>query len=595
MTNTYFPFSAIVEQEKLKEALILNAINPSIGGVLIFGEKGTAKSTAVRGLKNILGLNSSNHDIPLVELPLSATEEMIVGTINIPNTLKTEQIQIEYGLLHKAHNGIIYIDEVNLLEDHLVDVILDAAAMGINRIEREGVSHEHPANFILVGTMNPEEGELRPQLLDRFGISARVVTETAIATRKEIVYRRLEWETENQSFSEKWQQSENEIAESIEKAKQLLPKVELSEQYLELAISIALQANVEGHRVDIIISKTAKTLAALEDRLEVNEGDIYRAAEYALNHRTDFLPSPPSDESTDNQPDNRADKSTQNNDKEQRAGNETQSFQAEQPPATQNFETLDIITDTAKNNTHGKIRDKAQNVRRGKVIGAMDLKARTANHSEIAFFPTLLKGIRRGKKKLADIGPDDLRFKRRISGRKELHVLVVDTSASMGASKRLSYAKGLIQRILKNGYQKKSYVAVVGTQGDCAQVVLKPTRNFMQIDKVLDSIKAKGKTPLLHAIECSLNLVESFHKQNKFLTNLLIVISDGKVNVPFRNSMNEDLNYLGKRIKKLSLNNFIVDSNQKFNRSFLLQKMVRIFGGRYMVMEDTLLQGKISL
>jgi magnesium chelatase subunit D len=595
MTNTYFPFSAIVEQEKLKEALILNAINPSIGGVLIFGEKGTAKSTAVRGLKNILGLNSSNHDIPLVELPLSATEEMIVGTINIPNTLKTEQIQIEYGLLHKAHNGIIYIDEVNLLEDHLVDVILDAAAMGINRIEREGVSHEHPANFILVGTMNPEEGELRPQLLDRFGISARVVTETAIATRKEIVYRRLEWETENQSFSEKWQQSENGIAESIEKAKQLLPKVELSEQYLELAISIALQANVEGHRVDIIISKTAKTLAALEDRLEVNEGDIYRAAEYALNHRTDFLPSPPSDESTDNQPDNRADKSTQNNDKEQRAGNETQSFQAEQPPATQNFETLDIITDTAKNNTHGKTRDKAQNVRRGKVIGAMDLNVRTANHSEIAFFPTLLKGIRRGKKKLADIGPDDLRFKRRISGRKELHVLVVDTSASMGASKRLSYAKGLIQRILKNGYQKKSYVAVVGTQGDCAQVVLKPTRNFMQIDKVLDSIKAKGKTPLLHAIECSLNLVESFHKQNKFLTNLLIVISDGKVNVPFRNSMNEDLNYLGKRIKKLSLNNFIVDSNQKFNRSFLLQKMVRIFGGRYMVMEDTLLQGKISL
>ena len=172
MTTPYFPFSAIVGQEKLKEALILNAINPAIGGVLIFGEKGTAKSTAVRGLKNILGLNSSNKEVPLVELPLSATEEMIVGTINIPNTLKTEQIQIEYGLLHKANNGIIYIDEVNLLEDHLVDVILDAAAMGVNRIEREGISHEHPANFILVGTMNPEEGELRPQLLDRFGILA---------------------------------------------------------------------------------------------------------------------------------------------------------------------------------------------------------------------------------------------------------------------------------------------------------------------------------------------------------------------------------------------------------------------------------------
>jgi magnesium chelatase subunit D len=595
MTSPYFPFSAIVGQEKLKEALILNAINPSIGGVLISGEKGTAKSTAVRGLKNILGLNTSDKDIPLVELPLSATEEMIVGTINIPNTLKTEKVQIEYGLLHKANNGIIYIDEVNLLEDHLVDVILDAAAMGVNRIEREGVSHEHPANFILVGTMNPEEGELRPQLLDRFGISAKITTETEVSIRKDIVCRRLEWEAEKQNFSEKWQQSENNIAESIEKAKQLLPKVVLSEQYIELAISIALQANVEGHRVDIIISKTAKTLAALEGRLEVNEEDIYRAAEYALNHRTDFLPSPPSNTPSDPKPDNRTEEPAKSEGKEKPSSNEPQSFQAEQPPATQNFETLEVITDSAKNNIHGKTRDNSQKVRQGKVIGSKDFNARTANQSEIAFFPTLLKGIRRGKKRLSDIGPNDLRFKRRVSGRKELHVLVVDTSASMGTSQRLSYAKGLIQRILKNGYQKKNYVAVVGTQGDCANVVLKPTRNFMKIDEVLDSIKAKGKTPLIHAIDCSLNLVESFHKQNKFLTNLLVVISDGKVNVPFRNSMTEDLNWLGKRIKKLNLNNFIVDSNQKFNRSFLLQKMVRIFDGRYMVMEDTLLQGKISL
>ena len=225
----------------------------------------------------------------------------------------------------------------------------------------------------------------------------------------------------------------------------------------------------------------------------------------------------------------------------------------------------------------------------------MDSNARAANQSEIAFFPSLVKGIRRGKKRLSEIDPNDLRFKRRISGRKELHVLVVDTSASLGTLQRLSYAKGLMQRILKNGYQKKNYVAVVGTQGNCAQVVLKPTRNFMKIDQVMDSIKAKGKTPLLHAIDSALNLVESFHKQNKFLTNLLVVISDGRINVPFRNSMTEDLNWLGKRIKKLSLNNFVVDSNQKFNRSFLLQKMVRIFEGRYMVMEDTLLQGKISL
>ncbi len=596
MKTTYFPFSAIVGQEKLKEALILNAINPAIGGVLIFGEKGTAKSTAVRGLKNILGLISSNKGVPLVELPLSATEEMIVGTINIPNTLKSEQVQIEYGLLHKANGGIVYIDEVNLLEDHLVDVILDAAAMGVNRIEREGISHEHPANFILVGTMNPEEGELRPQLLDRFGISAKIKTETEVPVRKEIVCRRLEWEEEKQCFADKWKSNETSIGESIEKARQLLPKVVLSEKYLELAIGLALQANVEGHRVDIIICKTAKTLAALSGRLEVNESDIYRAAEYALNHRTDSPPTPPSNnESPDESSEDQTKKPNQDEAPNTQSGNQPQSFQTEQPPATQNFETLDIITSTVQNNVTGKTADRKQKVQRGKVIGSMDSNINTANQSEIAFFPTLIKGIRRGKRKLSEIDTSDLRFKRRISGRKELHVLVVDTSASMGTSQRLSYAKGLMQRILKMDYQKKNYVAVVGTQGDRASVVLKPTRNFLRIDHVMDAIKAKGKTPLLHAIDSALNLVESFHMQNKFMTNLLVIISDGKLNVPFRNSVSEDMQWLGKRIKKLNLNNFIVDSNHKFNRSFLLKKMVNIFDGHYMAMEDTLLQGKISL
>ena len=182
MTTPYFPFTGIVEQERLKEALILNAINPAIGGLLILGEKGTAKSTAVRGLKSLMGSSNSASSVPLVELPLSATEEMVVGTINIPETLKTGKTQIEYGLLYKAHNGIVYIDEVNLLEDHIVNVILDAAAMGVNRIEREGISHEHPSQFILIGTMNPEEGELRPQFLDRFGISVNIKTETTMET-----------------------------------------------------------------------------------------------------------------------------------------------------------------------------------------------------------------------------------------------------------------------------------------------------------------------------------------------------------------------------------------------------------------------------
>ena len=262
MTTPYFPFSGIVEQEQLKEALLLNAINPAIGGVLILGEKGTAKSTAVRGLKSLLKPANASSSVPLVELPLSATEEMVVGTINIPETLKTGKIQIEYGLLHKAHNGIVYIDEVNLLDDHIVNVILDAAAMGINRIEREGISHEHPSQFILIGTMNPEEGELRPQFLDRFGISVNIKTETRVEVRKAIITRRLAWEANKTGFTEKWKEEEQKISRTIEAARQQLPRVTMSDALLELIVNLAIRSGAEGHRAELVMYKTAVTLAA---------------------------------------------------------------------------------------------------------------------------------------------------------------------------------------------------------------------------------------------------------------------------------------------------------------------------------------------
>ncbi len=596
-----FPFTAVVGQEKLKEALVLNAINPAIGGVLVFGEKGTAKSTTVRGLKSILDLSGSEQSAPLVELPLSATEEMIVGTINIPETLKTSQTKIEFGLLHKAHKGIIYIDEVNLLEDHLVNIILDAAAMGVNRIEREGISHEHPSNFILTGTMNPEEGELRPQLLDRFGISVEIKTETDADIRKEIIRRRLSWEKDKEAFVKHWAEEEKKYFERIQNARNLLAKVELPDSLLDLIVELAVNSGSEGHRAELVITKTAITIAAWNGREEVLEEDVYKAAEYALNHRGQFTP-PQNNDSTDT-PDNtensnssNSSNSEDNNRSSQSEGQKSNSsFQAEQEPAPQKHEMLELLSALKHKGHAGKNTFSKQVGDHGKTRGYSENKKLARNPSDIAFFPTLVAGIRKGKKHLSQISIDDLRYKKKISGNKQLHLLVVDTSASMGTKDRLAFAKGLVQRILKFDYQKKNLVAIVGTEGIEAKVLLRPTRNLFQISRVLDAITAKGKTPLMQAMDAALKMAEGFSKKKKHLTSLMVVISDGRVNVPFKSSISNDLAWFGERVKKLNLLSFVVDSNLRFAGSALMRKMADTFQGRYVFMADIHHQEKILL
>ena len=599
-----FPFTAVVGQEKLKEALVLNAINPAIGGVLVFGEKGTAKSTTVRGLKSILDLSGSEHSVPLVELPLSSTEEMVVGTINIPETLKTSQTKIEFGLLHKAHNGIIYIDEVNLLEDHLVNIILDAAAMGVNRIEREGISHEHPSNFILTGTMNPEEGELRPQLLDRFGISVEIKTETDVDIRKEIIRRRLAWETDKEKFAKLWNEEELKYFTRIKNARNLLPKINLPDSLLDLIVELAIKSGSEGHRAELVITKTAITLAAWNGREEVLEEDVFKAAEYALNHRGNFNPhnnhdSTDSTNSTNNTENKNSSDSSNSVDNNRSSTNEgqksTSSFQAEQEPAPQKYEMLELLSALKHKGSAGKNTSCKQVGDRGKTRGYSENKKLARNPSDIAFFPTLVAGIRKGKKKLSQISIDDLRYKKKISGMKQLHLLVVDTSASMGTRDRLAFAKGLVQRILKFDYQKKNLVAIVATEGAEAKVLLRPTRNLFQISRVLDAITAKGKTPLMQAMDAALKMAEGFSRKKQHLTSLMVVISDGRVNVPFKSSLSNDLAWFGERVKKLNLLSFVVDSNMRFAGSALMRKMADTFQGRYVFMADIHHQEKILL
>ena len=286
-----YPFTAIVGQDEMKLALLLNAINPSIGGVLIEGEKGTAKSTAVRALPSLLPPMETGTDaMTVVELPINATEDRVVGSINLEKALQEGVKTFEPGILHAAHQNILYVDEVNLLDDHIVDILLDVAAMGVNTVEREGVSHSHPSRFILVGTMNPEEGDLRPQLLDRFGLSVMVYGEQDPAQRMEVIKRRLAFGDNPAEFVETYKESERALHDRLLEARKLLPTIIPSDDILLKIASISVGVGVDGHRSDITMMHTARAHAAFHGRSLIIDDDIKVAARLTLKHRMRRLP-----------------------------------------------------------------------------------------------------------------------------------------------------------------------------------------------------------------------------------------------------------------------------------------------------------------
>ena len=313
-----YPFSALVGQERLKRALLLNAVNPRVGGVLIRGEKGTAKSTAVRGLAHLLPpidvvagdpynsspstpslmsdevrarfdagdeLSAVTRPTPLIELPVAASEDRVVGSLDLEHALTEGQRRFEPGLLAQANRGLLYVDEVNLLDDHIVDLLLDAAAMGVNTVEREGISISHPARFILVGTMNPEEGELRPQLLDRFGLVVEIAGITDVSGRVAVIERRMAYDADSEQFAADWQAEEQRLAERIIAARALLPAVQIARTDMAAVAALVLELGVDGHRADLAILETARTLAAWSSRVNLTLDDIRLAAELALPHR----------------------------------------------------------------------------------------------------------------------------------------------------------------------------------------------------------------------------------------------------------------------------------------------------------------------
>lgn len=313
-TSRVLPFSAIVGQQELKRALLMLAVNPRLGGVLIRGEKGTAKSTAARGLASLLPPERANagcpygcpSDVPDVwcddcrrqpsleptlrrppfeSLPLGVTEDQLLGSMDLEHALRHGERRFSPGLLARVNRGVLYVDEVNLLEDHLVDLLLDVAAFGVNVVAREGVSVSHPSQFMLVGTMNPEEGELRPQLLDRFGLCTEVESLDDIEERGRIVHRSLAFEADPVAFRKQWRDAERKLAQKVVAARELLPSIVADESLCIAAARLSTEFGVHGHRADLLLVKGAATIAALEGRNVIEPIDFERVAPLALRHR----------------------------------------------------------------------------------------------------------------------------------------------------------------------------------------------------------------------------------------------------------------------------------------------------------------------
>ncbi|MFE9168663.1 putative cobaltochelatase [Streptomyces kebangsaanensis] len=585
--STPYPFTAVVGQDDLRLALLLNAVSPQVGGVLVRGEKGTAKSTAVRALAALMpeievvpGCRfscdpaapdpscpdgphepSSGTERPtaLVELPVGASEDRLVGALDIERALAEGVKAFEPGLLASANRGILYVDEVNLLHDHLVDLLLDAAAMGASYVEREGVSVRHAARFLLVGTMNPEEGELRPQLLDRFGLTVEVAASREPEQRVEVVRRRLAHDDDPAGFAARWADEEAAVRQRIVAARELLPQVRLGDGALRQIAATCAAFEVDGMRADIVMARTATALAAWAGRTDVLAEDVRQAALLALPHRRRRNPfdAPGLDEdkldetlqefggSEDDDPDPGPDggpgggggqpspEDDGGGPQDGESGGEPQPSGAgagEQSAvrASEPFRTKVLSVSGLGEGAAGR-RSRAR-TEHGRTTGARRPQgALTKLHLAAtvqAAAPHQRARGRTGSGLL--LRRDDLRQAVREGHESNLVLFVVDASGSMAARQRMSAVKGAVLSLLLDAYQRRDKVGLVTFRGSGAEVALPPTSSVDAAAARLESLPTGGRTPLAAGLLKAHDVLRVERLRDPARRALLVVVTDGR-------------------------------------------------------------------
>jgi magnesium chelatase subunit D len=547
---TPYPFSALVGQDQLRLALILCSVRPEIGGVLIRGEKGTAKSTAVRALAQVLA--EVDEDARLVELPIGATEDRVVGSLDLQRVLRDGEHAFSPGLLARAHGGVLYVDEVNLLHDHLVDVLLDAAAMGRVHVERDGVSHSHEARFMLVGTMNPEEGELRPQLLDRFGLTVDVYASRDVDIRVEVIRRRMDFEADPDAFAAKYAAEDVDLSRRIALARAMVAAVVLPDNELRRIAALCAAFDVDGMRADLVVARTAVAHAAWRGASRVEEQDVRVAAELALPHRRRRDPfddpglDPDQLDEAMNQAGEAADEKppepepepdppgggeaepeggmaeTSNGSAPQRNSPSSASRPNGAPAAT--FRAKALVVPGVGEGAPGR-RSRARN-RTGTPISATEDPQ--AGHG-LHVFGTLLAAAERqtaaGRPRLA---PADLRRSIREGREGNLVIFLVDASGSMAARDRMSAVGGATLSLLRDAYQRRDKVAVITFRGEQAKVLLPPTSSVHIASRRLARFDTGGKTPLAQGLLAARDVVVREKARDRARRSLVVVLTDGR-------------------------------------------------------------------
>jgi magnesium chelatase subunit D len=657
-----FPFTAIVGQGPMKRGLILNAINPLIGGVLIRGERGTAKSTAARALAALLPdievvadcpfscdpyrpeamcdscaeryhqrekLPVASRPIRIIDLPVSATEDRVVGTLDIETAIRSGEKRFEAGVLASANRGMLYVDEVNLLDDHVVDVLLDSAAMGVNVVEREGISFSHPAQFILVGTMNPEEGELRPQLLDRFGLCVMISSISEPGARKEILVRRIQYEQDPVAFCDVWREEERRLARQITGARDILHEVSYTEDDLSDIAQLTADLGVDGHRGDIVILKASLAHAAFEGRNRITQRDILLAAELALPHRLKKQPLQRSEARMEqlreqlrgveagaaDQDASMLQEIPSASKKKDLTGDEEESedgpplksvpksqHEGEDGAASSTTRGVPIPVggplrvprlstplDRLSRRTSGRRSLTRTNRKRGRYVFSRPMDGRI---EDIAFDATVRQAApqqihRQGSGLALAIDREDLRRKVRVTRAANLVLFVVDASWSMAAAERMIATKGAILSLLQDAYQRRDRVGLIVFRQNGAELLLPPTSSVKLAERMLGDITVGGKTPLSSGLHLGYQVFMREVNRNPEVMPLMILLTDGAGNVSMTDmTPHEESCKLAELLHHSDVRSVVINTEHKSFDRGLAQELAFHLGGECYTLEE---------
>lgn len=632
--NILYPFAAVVGQEQAKKALLIAVVNPKAGGLLIGGSKGTAKSVLARSVQNLMGKEK------LLTLPLNVTEDMLFGSIDLEAAVSKGEKRFSPGILARATDNVLYIDEANLLRQELLTAVLDANSAGINNVERDGISYSHVVRMTILATMNPEEGTLPAHILDRFGMYVDVQAIKDIKERVEIMQRALAYSSNTLAFCEQYAKETAELAEKVQSAKEFLPKVEVSDAMITLAAQLCSQAFCAGHRAEIYLLEAARAIAALAGRAYVLPKDVEDAAEYVLPHRMrkppeqqpddeqqeeenqdeeenndqdednqpdddnnendedDQLPPPPPLENGDDDEDNHAadDEDNEHNedDTQQHDPNNNQLAPEEQiADIDKTFRLpkmmLDLGKDRAIRRGSGKRSVTKTDLKQGRYVRAEQPKGKV---TDLAFDATIraaapYQRLREANGCALNIKEEDLRQKVREKRIGNTFLFAVDASGSMGARERMRAVKGAIFYMLQEAYQKRDRVGMIAFRRDKADLLLPITRSVDLAQKRLAELPTGGKTPLADGLALSLQTLALLNKRDSELEPILILVTDGRANSICEGEKDPVAAAvkMAEKIAKAKITSVVIDTESDFIKLGIAKKVAQAMGASYYTLQ----------